>query len=143
MSHYYDVLKAICDEQEVVITRFETINKDLIEAEVEYANYNPMDLNAIENIARIFAEQIDYEIALDLSSAGAQRLVDPQDYGIIKDKYVRVIFNEPMLDADYVEGIVKEVSEESIEIAYRVVHATKEISIPISNIKELSLTVNI
>lgn len=143
MDKYKDKFDAICEEYGVEITKIHPVNSDMVEINVAYLDRKPMDVESISRIAKALSEAIDYEIGLDVSSSGVERVLDVSEYGTILNEYVQVKFVKQIDGADYVEGILKEVNDETVTIEYRVLHATKTIIIPLDNIKELSLAVKI
>lgn len=143
MEKYVELIKPVADSLGLDIIETELINKDLLEISIANKNYEPIDLDTCTRAAEAFGEALDYEIGLDVGSAGAEREIDAEDFDSLIDQYVLVQFANPFMGADYVEGTVVSVDDQDIVISYRQKHALKEVKIERLNIKMLRLAVKL
>ncbi|CAM4201742.1 ribosome assembly cofactor RimP [Erysipelothrix inopinata] len=143
MEKYVELIKPVADSLGLDIIETELINKDLLEISIANKNYEPIDLDTCTRAAEAFGEALDYEIGLDVGSAGAEREIDAEDFDSLVDQYVLVQFVNPFMGADYVEGTVVSVDDQDIVISYRQKHALKEVKIERLNIKMLRLAVKL
>lgn len=143
MEKYLSKLKPVAETFSVNIVDAEMIGKDILELGIARKDFQPLDLELCSKIAEAFGEAIDYEISLDVGSAGAERIIDPSDYDDTVGQYVYIEFASPIQNADYVEGTVVEVDQNLVTVSYKLKTADKKISIEKSNIKLLRLAVKV
>ena len=142
MEKYLTVLMDVASGLELEIVDANLINNDKLELSIARLDYAPVDLETVSLAANAFAEALDYNVELDVGSAGAEREIEADQFNTLKGQYVLVKFVNPMLGADYVEGRVLE-SEDSISLQYQQMHALKTIDIPLDNIAFLRLAVKV
>lgn len=143
MEKYLSKLTPIADTFGVNIIDAEMVGSDILELGIARKDFQPVDLELCSKVADAFGEAIDYEISLDVGSAGAERVIDVADYDDTVGQYVFISFNAPIQNADYVEGTVVEVDQNLITVSYKLKTADKKISIDKSNIKLLRLAVKV
>ena len=128
MEKYLNVLMPIATELGLEIVEANLVSRDLLELSISRLDFGTTDLDTVR---------------LDVGSAGAERLVRPEHYHSLLDQYILIKFKNPIKNADYVEGLVLELSDSAIRISYRQMHATKEIEIDLENIDYLRLAVKV
>ncbi len=143
MEEYLKKFMEIADGMGLEIVDVEFVNKELMALRVAYKDFQAVTLETCVELSRAFGEAIDFEISLDVSSAGAEREIDPEDYQSLKDQYVLIKFKNPFKGADYVEGFVIDVDEERFIISYQDMHRYKEVAIEIENVAMCRLAVKV
>lgn len=143
METYLAKFVPIVEPMGIEITHIKMLGNQLLEVRIAYKDFSSMDLDTVETVAQKLDEAIDFDVSLDVSSSGAEREIDPEDYARVVGRYVRIRFVNPIQGADYVEGEVLEVSETHIKVSYRVLQAAKTIEIERLNIKKLQLAVKV
>ena len=107
----------------------------------------PIDMNMIVELSgqlSSYLDEIDQSnesYLLDVSSLGAEK---PLKIGSLKDyvgRYVNVHITNPINGENIYEGDLKEVSDDSITISYRVKTRVKEVVILQSNIYKIRLAI--
>lgn len=145
MEKYRKILDSIASDLSLLIVTMTPISNDLVEVTLRNKE-NPkvaVDLEACSNAARLFAEAIDYEVGLDVSSEGAEHEIRVDDYASYIGAYVHVKFKQPKEGIDKVEGEFVSVDENSLVIRYRFKHTHKEINIERDNIELLRTAVKL
>lgn len=143
MEKYRKILDSIASDLNLLIVTMTPISNDLIEITLRNKE-NPkeaVDLEMCSNAARLFAEAIDYEVGLDVSSEGAEHEILVEAYASYIGVHVHVKFKEPQNGMDKVEGELVDVDANSIAIRYRFKHTYKEVSIERDNIELLRTAV--
>ncbi|NLL74577.1 MAG: ribosome assembly cofactor RimP [Erysipelothrix sp.] len=143
MEEYLKLLMPVAESLGLEIVDANLINKDLLELGLARLDFKPLNIDAVGEAAEAFGIAIDWAVGLDVGSAGAERMIEPENYSSLVDQYVLVKFKNPLLDADYVEGSVLSCTDETIVVAYRQKHALKNIEIPVENIAYLRLAVKL
>ena len=143
MEKYLALFTPIADAMGVNIVDMDLIGNDLLEVAIARKDFEPVDLELCAVVADALGTAIDFEIGLDVGSAGAERLINPEDYGDMVNQYVHIEFKTAVLDADYVEGMVEAIDDHDVVVSYKVKTATKKVTIALSNIKMLRLAVNV
>ena len=133
----------VAKDLNVEIVEARLVNNDKLELSIGRLDYAPVDLETVSLAANAFAEALDFNLELDVGSAGAEREIEASQFSTLKGQYVLVKFKNPMQGADYVEGVVNSVDETIINIEYRQLHALKKIDIPLENIAFLRLAVKV
>lgn len=143
MEKYLALFTPIVDAMGVNIVDMDLMGKDLLEVSIARKDFEPVDLELCALVAEALGNAIDFEIGLDVGSAGAERVINPEDYADTVHQYVHIEFNKPVLDSDYVEGMVEAVDDIAMIVSYKVKTATKKVTLELSNIKMLRLAVNV
>lgn len=143
MEKYLEILMDVATGLGVEIVEANLINNDKLELSIGRLDYAPVDLETVSLAANAFAEALDFNLELDVGSAGAEREIESDMFHTLEGQYVLVKFTNPMLGADYVEGTVKSVDDEAVHVEYRQMHALKTIEIPQDNIAYLRLAVKV
>lgn len=143
MEKYLELLMPVAQELGLEIVNVDFVNNDVLEVSIGRLDYLPITIEAVSEAAERFGEAIDWAISLDVGSAGAERVIDPENYSTLESQYVLVKFKNPLLDADYVEGIVKAINEDVVVVAYRQKTALKSIDIPLDNVRFIRLAVKL
>lgn len=143
MEKYITLFTPIAESFGVNIVDIEPIGNEILELGIARKDFEPVDLELCAKVAEALGAAIDYEISLDVGSAGAERLIDPSDYQDVVNQYVHIDFIKPIQDADYVEGSVVEVDENHVTVSYKMKTANKKIVVEIANIKTLRLAVKV
>ena len=143
MEKYLNVLMPVANELGLEIVEANLVSRDLLELSISRLDFGTIDLDTVRLAAEKFGEAINFDIGLDVGSAGAERLVRPEHYHSLLNQYVLIKFKNPIKNADYVEGLVLELLDNAIRVSYRQMHATKEIEIDLENIDYLRLAVKV
>lgn len=143
MDKYLEIFTPIADTFGVNIVDIDKVGNDILELGIARKDFVPVDLDLCAQVAEAFGEAINYEIGLDVGSAGAERIIEPENYIDLENQYVFIQFMNPFQGADYVEGTVKTVDEENVTVTYRQKTALKEVAIERKNIKMLRLAVKV
>ncbi|QIK70084.1 ribosome assembly cofactor RimP [Erysipelothrix sp. HDW6C] len=143
MEKYLEVLQPIANEMGLNIVDIERVNNDLLDISIARQDFAPVDLDLCATAAEAFGEAIDFEISLDVGSAGAERIIESEDYESVVDQYVYIQFKNPFKNADYVEGTVTAVTDDEVVVSYRQKTALREVTIERLNIKMLRLAVKV
>lgn len=141
MEKYLELLMPVAAELGLEIVDVNFAQKDVLEISIGRLDYQPITIEAVSEAAERFGEAVDWEISLDVGSAGAERVIEPESYTSLVSQYVLVKFKNPLLDADYVEGVVKSVNDDVIVVAYRQKTALKSVDIPRDNVRYIRLAV--
>lgn len=86
-------------------------------------------------------DPIEDAYTLDVSSLGAEKPIKLDRLEHYVDKKVNVHLSHPYLGENYIEGILKEVSDENVIIAYKEKTRTKEAKLLRKNIDRARLAV--
>ena len=143
MEVYLSKIMDVATSLGLEIVEANLVSKDMLELSIARIDYSPVDLDTVSEAAAAFGEALDYSVGLDVSSAGAERVIKPDEYHTLKDQYVLVKFVNPIKNADYVEGVVMDVNEDFMVIQYRQLHASKTIEINLDNISFTRLAVKV
>ena len=143
MKDYKSQLTTVAQTLGIDIIDYDVLNSDVIEISIARQDFNPVDLTLVETVAQAFAEAVDYEISLDIGSAGAEREIQPEHYVDAVEQYVFVSFTRPFEGGDSVEGILVSADDASITIKYRVKTRDLTIEIPRTIVKMLRLAVRV
>ena len=144
MKSYLQLFTSILNEMELDIASFNQIGNDLIEITLSYKNRDEsVDLETCAQAAERLAEAIDYEIGLDISSSGAERVIENQNYESALNKYIYIKFVNPKAGMDHVEGELIEVNDDFVSVKYRFKHTHKTVDVERNNIQLLRLAVKI
>lgn len=143
MEKYVEKFVEIADGLDLEIVDVNFVNKEQMSIRLARKNFLSVDLDTCEMAHRAFGDAIDYEISLDVSSAGAERVVDPKQYDQLKGQYVLIKFKNPFSGADYVEGTIIDLDEETMTVSYQLMHRMKEVAIERENIAMLRLAVKV
>ncbi|CAM4185383.1 ribosome assembly cofactor RimP [Erysipelothrix aquatica] len=143
MEKYLEKLQPVANEMGLNIIDIEYVGKDILDISIARQDFESVDLNMCAAAAQAFGEAIDFEISLDVGSAGAERMIEPDDYKDVEGQYVFIQFKNTFKDAENVEGTVVSVSDDAVVVSYRVKTALKEVTIERLNIKYLRLAVKV
>lgn len=143
MEKYLAIFTPIAESFGVNIVDIEAVGDEILEMGIARRDFEPVDLELCAKVAEAFGAAIDYEMSLDVGSAGAERVIDPSDYMDVVNQYVHITFKKPVQDADYVEGTVESVDASTVTVSYKVKTANRKIAIEIENIKVLRLAVKL
>lgn len=144
MKNYFEIFSSIADSMDIDIVTFNRVGNDIIEVIIAYKdNSDHVDLDTCAEVANAFAEAVDFEIALDVSSEGAEREIDLEEIESVLNEYVFVKFKNPKAGFDQVEGDLISIDENSIEVKYRFKHTHKTLMVERDNIDLLRLAVKI
>lgn len=143
MEKYLSIFTPIAESFGVNIVDIEAVGSDILELGIARKDFEPVDLELCAKVADAFGAAIDYEVSLDVGSAGAERVIDPSDYPDVVNQYVHISFKKPIQDADYVEGTVVAVEDGVVTVSYKLKTANKQIAIDVENIKVLRLAVKV
>ncbi|WP_430833626.1 ribosome maturation factor RimP [Erysipelothrix rhusiopathiae] len=143
MEKYLEKIKPTAEALGLDIIDAELISNELLELSIARKDFKPVDLEICAKAGEAFGEALDYEIGLDVGSAGAERIILEEDYDNVVDQYVLIKFKNPIQGADYVEGTVISVDENEVVVSYRQKTALKKIAIERLNIKMLRLAVKV
>ena len=107
----------------------------------------PIDMNMIVDLSNALSSYLD-EIddskeayLLDISSLGAEKPLKIESLKDYVGRYVNVHVNNAIDGLNIFEGDLKEVSESSITVSYRVKTRVKEVVILLSNIYKIRLAI--
>ncbi|CAM3574570.1 ribosome maturation factor RimP [Erysipelothrix urinaevulpis] len=143
MEKYLEVLVDVAHQMGLEIVDVEFVNNDLMALRIAHQDFQAISLDTCVDASRAFGEAIDFEISLDVSSAGAEREIEADDFHTLTEQYVLVKFKNPFQGADYVEGTVVHVDDEMMRLSYQVMHRFKEADIPLNNISMCRLAVKV
>ena len=143
MEEYLKKFVKIAEGKGIEIVDVNFIDKDKMDLRIAHVDYSPITLEDCIETSRAFGEAIDFEISLDVSSAGAERIIDPKDFDTLEGQFVLVRFKNPTQGADYVEGSVLSVDDEGLLISYQVMHRHKEIKVLNENVSMCRLAVKV
>lgn len=144
MKEYLSKFEPIAKEMGLEIVSYNIVSSDIMELSVGLiGSFDSPDLETLSKAASMFAESIDYEIGLDVSSPGAEREISPDDYEANIGKYIYVDFKNPAKGMDEVEGELEEVDDTFVSVRYRVKHTSKVVQVERDNIKLLRIAVKV
>lgn len=143
MEKYLKEFVKIAEEKGIEIVDVNFINNDKMDLRIAHIDYSPITLEDCIETSRMFGEAIEFAISLDVSSAGAERAIDAEDFDTLEGQFVLVRFKNPTQGADYVEGTVLSVDDEGLLISYRVMHRHKEIKVLRENVLMCRLAVKV
>lgn len=143
MEEYLKEFVEIAGQMGLEIVDVDFVNKDKMDLKIAKLDHSPVTLEDCVEANRAFGAAIEFAIDLDVSSAGAERVIDAEDYHTLKDQFVLVRFKNPTQGADYVEGTVLSIDEEGLLISYQVMHRHKEIKVLFENIAMCRLAVKV
>ena len=143
MEEYLKEFVKISESKGLEIVDAYFIDNDKMDLRIAHTDHSPITLDDCIEANRAFGEAIDFAIDLDVSSAGAERIIDAKDYNTLEGQFVLVKFKNPTEGADYVEGTVLSVDDEGLLISYRLIHHHKEIKVLIENISMCRLAVKV
>lgn len=144
MKNYLEIFESVAAGLNLRIVTFNQVGHDLLEVIVAYADsLEHVDLETSSKAAQAFAEAIDYDIALDVSSEGAEKEVDINLIDTVLGEYIFIKFKNPKAGFDQVEGELIKVSDEELEVKYRFKHTYKMLSVERNNIDLVRLAVKI
>lgn len=141
---YIDTLNKVADTLNLKIVKTHSVGDDLLEIRLAHKDsLEALDLETVSQAASLFAEAIDYEIGLDVSSEGAERELVESEYGLAVGKYVYIKLINPEKGYNEYEGDLVSLDDETIIISVRVKHTSKEFTVDRKNIKLLRLAVKV
>lgn len=144
MKNYLEIFESVASGLNLRIVAFNQVGHDLLEVIIAYADsLDHVDLETSSKAAQAFAEAIDYDIALDVSSEGAEKEIDLNLIEDMLGEYIFVKFKNPKAGFDQIEGELVKVSEDELGIKYRFKHTYKMLSIERKNIDLVRLAVKI
>lgn len=143
MEEYLKEFVKIATEKGMEIVDVDFINSDKMDIRIAHLDHSPITLDDCMLASRSFGEAIDFAIDLDVSSAGAERVIEAKDYQTLEGQFVLVRFKNPTQGADYVEGRVLSVDDESFLIKYQVMHTHKQIKVMYDNVLMCRLAVKV
>lgn len=144
MESYLKVFKPLLDDMGIEIVSVNQVGNELLEVIISYKNKSEhIDLETSSKVAHTLAEAIDYEIGLDVSSEGAERLVAADQYESVLGSYVFVKFKNPKQGMDQVTGDLESIHDTHITIKYRFKHTHKTVDVERENIELLRTAVKI
>ena len=107
----------------------------------------PIDMNMIVKLSEELSKYLDEidnsdeSYLLDVSSLGAEKPLKVEKLKDYVGRYVNVHITNPINGENIYEGDLKEVSEDSITLSYRVKTRVKEVVILLSNIYKIRLAI--
>lgn len=143
MEKYLEIFTPIANDLGVNIIDIDFVGSDLLELSIARQDFEPVDLDLCAVVANAFGEAVDFEVRLDIGSAGAERMIEPEDYDNLQDQYVFIQFKNPFMGADNVEGTIVSVDQNEIVVSYRLKSVLKQVSIDRENVKMLRLAVKV
>lgn len=144
MKNYLEIFESVASGLNLRIVAFNQVGHDLLEVIIAYADsLDHVDLETSSKAAQAFAEAIDYDIALDVSSEGAEKEIDLNLIEDMLGEYIFIKFKNPKAGFDQIEGELVKVSEDELEVKYRFKHTYKMLSIERKNIDLVRLAVKI
>lgn len=144
MKSYLDIFAPIVDKMNIRIVDSKRIGNDLLEITIAYRdNADHVDLETCSKVAHALAEAVDYDVSLDVSSEGAERVIPSHLYETVKGQYIHIKFKQPKDGLDVVEGTLEEISDDVLGVKYRFKHTHKNIDVERENIDLLRLAVKI
>lgn len=144
MKNYLEIFESVASGLNLRIVSFNQVGHDLLEVIIAYADSSDhVDLETSSKAAQAFAEAIDYDIALDVSSEGAEKEIDLNLIENMLGEYIFIKFKNPKAGFDQVEGELVEVSDDALNIKYRFKHTYKMLSVERNNIDLVRLAVKI
>ena len=107
----------------------------------------PIDMNEIVKVSEELSAYLD-EIddsndpyTLEVSSLGAEKPLKVESLANYIDRYVEVRMINPILGENIYLGYIRSVTDDSINLEYRIKSRTKEINIAKSNISKIRLAI--
>lgn len=144
MKNYLEIFESVASGLNLRIVAFNQVGHDLLEVIIAYADsLDHVDLETSSKAAQAFAEAIDYDIALDVSSEGAEKEIDLNLIEDMLGEYIFIKFKNPKAGFDQIEGELVKVSEDELDVKYRFKHTYKMLSIERKNIDLVRLAVKI
>lgn len=143
MEEYLKEFVKIAESKGLEIVDAYFIDNDKMDLKIAHKDHSPITLDDCIEANRAFGEAIEFTIDLDVSSAGAERIIDEENYDTLEEQFVLVKFKNPTEGADYVEGTVLSVDDEGLLISYRLMHRHKEIKVLRENISMCRLAVKV
>lgn len=143
MEDYLKEFVEIASQNGLEIVDVNFINKEKMDIRIAHLDYSPITLEDCMVVSKLFGEAIDFAIDLDVSSAGAERIIDASEYHTLQGQYVLISFVNPTQGANYVEGRVLSVDDGGILVKYQVMHTHKEIKVENENISFCRLAVKV
>lgn len=144
MVQILETLTRVAESLELRIVRTYQVSSDLLEVIVAHKDSSEhVDLDAVSEAASAFAEAIDYEIGLDVSSEGAESEIKDDAYESVIGEFVYVQFINPVKNEEFLEGILVAVNDSNIVVKIRVKHAQKDFTVERNNIALLRLAVKL
>ena len=144
MKNYLEILEPIADEMSLNIVSMKSVGNDLYEVIIANKdNLEPIDLETSSKAANAFAEAIDYEVSLDVSSEGAEKVISLDLIDTVIGAYVHVKFINPSQGFDHVEGELIDVTEDILKVQYRFKHTHRILEVERNNIDLMRLAVKI
>lgn len=143
MDSYLKIFEPILKDMNLEIVSYNRLG-DLIELIIAYeGSLEHVDLDTCAKAAQALAEAIDYDIGLDVSSQGAERVIDSDMYDTVIGSYIYVKFKNPKAGMDEVQGVLESVDDEVVCVKYRFKHTHKTVDVERNNIELLRLAVEI
>lgn len=143
MKDYLSLLEPIAQTMDLRIVALRLVSGDLLEISIEKQNGQSADLEMCTDAAAAFSEALEYEVGLDVSSTGAERIIEPHDYRNVSGSYVFIKLKEPVKGLDHIEGTLKMVNADTLEIEFRVKQAKRTLVIDLSTISLMRYAVKI
>lgn len=143
MEDYLKEFVEIATELGLEIVDVDFVNNAKMDLRIAHLDHSPITLEDCMLASRSFGEAIDFVIDLDVSSAGAERVIDASDFHTLEGQFVLVRFVDPTQGANYVEGTVLSIDDEGLLIKYQVMHTHKEIKVKRENISTCRLAVKV
>lgn len=144
MDRYLEIFEPIAKDLGVEIKSLKLTKSETLEITLaRLDSFESVDLELSSRAAQAFAEAIDYDMALDVSSEGAERVIDKSQYEREIGAYVFVGFKNPKDGEDHVEGVLTSVEDDVISVNYRAKHTTKTMKVERDNIRLLRRAVKV
>lgn len=144
MEGYLKIFTPLLDDLGIEIIRSNRVGNDLLEVIIAYKDKGEhVDLETSSKVAHTLAEAIDYEIGLDVSSEGAERVIDDAQYDKVVGEHVFVKLKNPKEGIDQVTGDLESVQDTTVTIKYKFKHTFKKADVERDNIELLRTAVRI
>lgn len=146
------LLEPIFSKHEVVLysMSWKKQNQDNLLEILIYKKDMPTDLDTCVNVSHDIneildsIEELDYAYLLDVSSAGIEReILNEQQLQDVLYHYVNVKVDKPIDGQHVIEGKLSNVSEDAIEVLYRVKHKEVKVTIEKNNIRKIRMAVKV
>ncbi len=144
MKTYQDTIESIADSMGLRIVSMKNIGNDTFEVVIAYADsMDHVDLETSSKAAHAFAEGIDYEVGLDVSSEGAEKVIPLELVDTALDQYIYLKLKNPKDGFDHVEGDLVKIETDALEVKYKFKHTYKVLRVERNNIDLMRFAVKI
>ncbi len=147
------IIEPIVNKHNMIIDSLQYLKRGremFLELYVEREDLSSIDLDAIVLLSDEISKKLDEvdliseNYTLDVSTSGAEKEIkDFNKFNLLIGKLIQVHVEKAIQGENIFKGILKEVNDDNIVIAYKIKTRTKEVSIEIKNITKANLAVNI